>query len=91
MLENGDNKILCDHLIEGRGPDIVVIHNDKKECLIIDIAVPGDARVKAKEQEKVEKYQDLKTEIANVWNIKRVTVISVVVGALEAVSVNLEK
>ena len=42
----------------------MVIDKDKKECLIIDTAVPGDAKVKTKEQEKVEKYQDLKIEIA---------------------------
>ena len=71
MLENGNNKILrdfnsqCDHLIEGRRPDIVVIDKDKNKCLIIDIAVPGDARVKVKEQEKVEKNQNLKAQIVN--------------------------
>ena len=37
----------------------MVIGKDKKECLITDIAVPGDVSVKAKEQEKVEKYEDL--------------------------------
>ena len=97
VLEDGSNKILwdfniqCDYVIEGRRPDIVVIHKDKKEYLIIDIAVPGDARLKAKEQEKVKKYQDLKMEIAFMWNMKRVTVIPVVVGALGAVSTDLEK
>ena len=69
----------------------MVIHKDKKECLIIDSAVPGDEKVKTKEQEKVEKYQDLKMEIAYMWNMKRVTVIPVVVGAFGAVSKDLEK
>ena len=63
----------------------------RKKCLIIDIAVPGDARVKVKEPEKVEKYPDLKTEICNVWNMKAVTVTPVVVGALGAVSKDLDK
>ena len=91
VLENGSSKNLwdfnmkCDYMIEGRRPDIVVIHQDKKECLIIDIAVPGDTRVKVKEQEKIKKYQDLKMEIANMWNKKRVAVIPVVVGVPGAV------
>ena len=29
---------------------------------IIDVAVPGDARVELKEKEKIEKYQDLAKE-----------------------------
>ena len=33
---------------------------------IIDIAVPGDARVEDKEKEKVEKYQDLARELRSV-------------------------
>ena len=77
VLENGSNKILwgfnvhCDHLIERRRPDIAVINKNKREFLIIDIAVPGNGRVKAKEQEKVKKYQDLNTEIANVWSVEK--------------------
>ena len=97
VLENSINKILwdfniqCDRLIEGRRPDVLVIHKNEKECLIIDKAVPGDSRVKANEQEKVEKYQDFKTEIANMGNMKRVTIIPVVVGSLGVVSTDLEK
>ena len=70
VLENEEAKILwdftiqCDHLIQSRRPDIVVVEKKKKECKIIDIAVPNDVRVGNKEQEKVEKYQDLRREIA---------------------------
>ena len=34
--------------------------------MIIDIAIPGDARVKDKELEKIEKYQLLREEIRKV-------------------------
>ena len=37
---------------------------------------------KKKEQEKVEKYQDLARELKKIWNTS-VTVVSIVVGALE--------
>ena len=47
----------------------------EKECLIIDIAVPGDTRIKQKEQEKVEKYQDLKREITRLWSLRKISVI----------------
>ena len=43
---------------------MVVVDRDKKTCNIIDIAVPGDAGIVEKEKEKVEKYQDLRKEVA---------------------------
>ena len=69
----------------------MTINKEKKECLIINIALSADARVKAKEHGKVEKYQGLKMEIANMRNMKRDTVSPVVVGTLGAVSTDLEK
>ena len=39
-----------------------------------------------KENEKIEKYQDLIREIMKLWNLRRFEVIPVVVGALGAVS-----
>ena len=34
-----------DYVIGHRRPDIVVIENENKSALLIDIAVPGDTRV----------------------------------------------
>ena len=61
-----DFTIQCDQKIEVRRPDIVFIDTKEREVVIIDIAIPGDDRVKDKELEKVEKYQLLKGEIAKV-------------------------
>ena len=43
-----------------------------------------------KEKEKVEKYQDLRREVARLWNVKA-KVVPIVVGALGAVKPNLSK
>ena len=43
-----DVNIQCDHIIEARRPDIVVINKQEKSCLIIDIAILGDIRVHEK-------------------------------------------
>ena len=47
--------------------------------------------MKAKELEKVEKYQLLKDEIAKAWRMRKVIVIPVVIGALGAVSPNFKE
>ena len=36
---------------------------EKRTALIIDVAVPGDNRVREKELEKINKHQDVKREI----------------------------
>ena len=86
-----DFTIQCDHYIECRKPDIVVVENDEKQCTIIDIATPRDNRVGAKEKEKMEKYDNLKWEIKKMWSMKKVEIVPVVIGAHGAVSKNLEK
>ena len=90
VLENEDYKILwdfsiqTDHFIEARRPDLVAV--DKKERIykIIDFAVPGDSRIEEKEKEKIEKYQDLRRLLLEIWNVK-VNIIPLVVGSLGAI------
>ena len=71
--ENNDVKLLwdiniqCDHVIEARRPDIVIIDKRRQSGIIVDIAVPADGRVHEKEREKVEKYQELRREIGRLW------------------------
>ena len=81
--------IQTDHVIEHRRPDVVVFDKHDKMCHLIDIAVPGD-RVEAKENEKVQKYQDLARELRKLWQVK-VKVVPVVVGALGTIPMALEK
>jgi hypothetical protein len=96
VVENSSVKILwdfaiqTDKVIQARRPDIVVIDKVKCTVQIIDIAVPADRNVKAKEDEKVMKYQDLRIEIARLWK-KKVTVVPVVVGALGGIPKGLQK
>ena len=77
-------------MIEARRPDIVVVDKVKKETMIIDMAIPGDTRVCDKEREKIEKYSLLKDEIARLWQMKKVVVIPIVVGALGTITAKFE-
>ena len=78
-------------MIEARRPDLVVFNKVKKETMIIDVAIPGDARVYYKEWEKIEKYGLSKDEIAKLWEMKKVIVIPIVVGALGTITTKFEK
>ena len=85
-----DVTVPCDGNIEARRRDISFIDKER-EVVIIDVAIPGDDRVKDKELERLEKYQLLKDEIAKVWRMRKVIVVPVVIGALGAVSVNFKE
>ena len=60
-----DFNIQCDKVIEGRRPNIVIAEKRERTCKIIGVAVLNDSWVNAKEQEKIEKYEELRWEFAS--------------------------
>ena len=85
-----DFSVRTDHEIEARRPDLFIIDKSEKNCQIIDMAIPEDGRVKAKEDEKLEKYQDLAREVRKMWGV-RTEVIPIVVGALGTIPLRLKE
>ena len=83
--------IQCDRTIEARRPDIALVDKKNKQVEIIDIAVPGDSRVKEKELEKIEKYHMLREAVGHVWQMNKVAVISIVIGSLGVISDKFER
>ena len=73
-----------------RGPEIIFVDKRAKEAKIIDIAIRGDARVKDKELEKIEKFQFLEKRNRKVVE-GEVKVVPIVIEALGAVSDMFEK
>ena len=74
-----DINIQCD-IIEPRRPNLILV--DKKEKSSMLLYIPGDSRIREKEIEKIEKYQNSKRELKWLWSLKKVEVVPVVVGAL---------
>ena len=72
VKENEEVKILWDipiqteRKIDHNRPDLVLIQKKTKTCFVIDVACPFDTRLRAKELEKIEHYNDLKYEIMKV-------------------------
>ena len=68
VLENDKHKLLwdfdiqTDHLISARRPDLIIINTKKRNCKILDFAVPANHRIKLKECKKKDKYLDLARE-----------------------------
>ena len=51
--------IQCDHEIEHRKPDIVIVEKETKQCWILDNAFPSDNEVCDKEEKKMDRYDQL--------------------------------
>ena len=60
--------------------DIVSLDKMERKCLIIDVACLVDTRVKDKEKEKIENYQDLKRELKRIWKLRTVTIVPIMIG-----------
>ena len=87
-----DFSIQTEAKIDHNKPDILLLNKKKKTCFIIDVACPFNARIGKKEREKVEYYTDLKYEILKCWKweVKKVLIILIVIGALGLVTKNLK-
>jgi hypothetical protein len=58
-----NQQIQNDGTIPNNKPDIVIRHNEKGTCMLLDVAIPGDRNVTRKQAEKILKYEDLTIEI----------------------------
>ena len=95
VLENEDCKLLwdfpiqTDKILDHNKPDIVCVDKKAHETLLIDPACPFDHRILTKEKEKIDNYNRLEYEIKQLWNMKKVTTVPIIIGSLGTVSKKL--
>ena len=70
--------------VEFNKPDLVIVDQVNKKWTIIDFCIPWDGNVKAREDEKKEKYSPLAEKIRSIYKVKTET-IPIVIGALGTV------
>jgi hypothetical protein len=85
-----NQQVQTDRTIPNNKPDIIIRDNEKRTCMLIDVAISGDRNVIKKEAEKILKYKDLTIEIQLMWNVKA-RVIAVIIGATGTISKSLKK
>ena len=85
-----DFPIRTDRTIQANRPDRVIKHTQNKLCQLIDISLPSNSNIFAKESEKLSKYEDLEIEIAEMWKMKTKT-IPVIVRVLGMIKKGTQK
>ena len=58
-----NQQVQTDRTIPNNKPDIIIRDNEKRTCMLIDVAIPGDRNVIKKEAEKILKFKDLTIEM----------------------------
>ena len=96
VSKDGQVEILWDVEIETckkvkhNRPDIVIKEKGTNKWIFVDVSIPMDHRVVDKENEKIEKYLDLATEVKRDHHVK-VEIIPIVIGALGTIPKRLSK
>jgi len=85
-----NQQVQTDRTIPNNKPDIIISDNEKRTCMLIDVAISGDRNVIKKEAEKILKYKDLRIELQRMWNVKT-KVIPVIIGATGTISNSFRK
>jgi hypothetical protein len=80
-----NQQVQNDRTVPNNKPDIIIRNNEKRTCMLIDVAISRDRNVIKKEAEKILQYKDLTIEIQRMWNIKT-KVIPVIIGATGTIS-----
>jgi hypothetical protein len=85
-----NQQVQTDRIITNNKPDMIISDNEKRTCMLIDVAISGDRNVIKKEGEKILKYKDLTIEIQHMWNVIT-KMIPVIVGATSTISKSFRK
>ena len=80
-----NQQVRTDRTIPNNKPHIIIRDNERRTCILIDVAISADSNVIKKEAEKILKYKDLTIEIQRMWNVKT-TAITVIIGATGTIS-----
>ncbi|CAH2099489.1 unnamed protein product [Euphydryas editha] len=96
VKENDSTKILwempvhTDVTVTHNRPDLIYVDKINNKTFLIDITVPSDYNIGAKEIEKLSKYHLLKTEVSRLWNTQT-TITPIVIGATGIVAKSIKK
>ena len=84
-----DYSIWTDRVIPANWPDLTLVDKAVNKVSLIDVAIPWDSRAE-QEQEKRDKYQDLRTELRRLLD-KPVEIVPLIIGALGTIPEPLKR
>ena len=86
VLENEQHKlywdrtVLTDQRVSNNRPDLILIDKISRKTTLIDVAIPNNNNLRAKQNEKITKYRDLEHRIRRQWEMREVRTIPIIVS-----------
>lgn len=71
--------------------DLVVVDKVHHICYIVDVACSFDTRMVKREVEEMDRYNPLEYKIANLWKMKKVKIVPVIIGFLRKLSEDINQ
>ena len=65
-----DSNVYVDQMISARRPDIIAINKAVLNVILMYVSIPANKNISTKEEEKLYKYQDLKSQAREVMEEK---------------------
>ncbi|KAL1446771.1 hypothetical protein WDU94_015646 [Cyamophila willieti] len=82
--------IHTEHRLLSNRPDILFINKQEKKAALIDIKIPLDDNIHIAYTEKIMKYEDLKKQVKNMYQLEEVRVIPIIITTNGLVHKNTE-
>ena len=86
-----DYPITTDKKVCANRPDITIHFKKERKVQFVDFSVPYDTNIVNKTAEKLMKYRDLEIEVQKCWDLKEISTVPVIVGALGTVSTDFKQ
>ena len=85
-----DYSIRTDMVIPSHRPHLTLVDKTISKVSLIDVAAPWDSRAEQKEQEKRDKYQDIRIDLRKLWD-KPVEIVTIIIGGLGTIPKSLKR
>lgn len=82
-----DSTLVTDRNVMHNRPDMALFDTEEKTCMLVEFTVPADDNVSKAYTEKITKYGDLAFQLKELYNLKKVSVLPMIIsvnGLVEA-------
>jgi hypothetical protein len=79
-----------DHAISANRPDLVILDEEQKTALLIDVTCLMDINMVSAAAKKHQKYRDLEIAMKKQYNLRKIQTVPIVIGALGTLCQNFD-
>ena len=78
------------HAVSANRPDLVILDEEQKTALLIDVTCPMDINMVSAAAKKHQKYRDLEIAMKKQYNLRKIQTVPIVIGALGTLCQNFD-